>query len=135
MLSIFTESVLLWKIAVLLHKSYIWKKILFLRYRPKCFQSVRLQDFYIISPEQTDDTASFLACWYKFTKIKNWLKSFEVGMVKNGCVQLSYGTLKLIVSEEWIDGINCFFACWYRFTKFNRWSKVYWVDMVKNVYG
>ena len=29
-----------------------------------------------ISPEQINETASFFACWYKFTKIKSWLKSF-----------------------------------------------------------
>ena len=29
-----------------------------------------------------------------------------VAMVKNGCGQSCYGTLKLTVSEEWTDGIN-----------------------------
>ena len=36
------------------------------------------------------------------------LKVLGVGMVKNGCGQSCYGTLKLTVSEEWTDGINEF---------------------------
>ena len=39
------------------------------------------------------------------------LKVLGVDMVKNGCAQSCYATLKLTVSEEWTDGINCFFAC------------------------
>ena len=63
-----------------------------------------------ISPEQGDDTASFFACWYKFMKIKSWLKIFWSGMFKNGCGQSGLWALKLIVSEEWTDGINRFFG-------------------------
>ena len=88
-----------------------------------------------ISPEQIDETASFLACWYKFAKIKSWLKIFWLGIVKNGFDPSGLWTLKLTVSEEWTDGINCFFACWYRFTKIKSWSKIYWVSMVKNGCG
>ena len=68
-----------------------------------------------ISPEQSNDRASFFACWYKFMKIKSWLKIFWLGMFKNGCDLSGLWTLKLIGSEEWADGINRFFAWWYKF--------------------
>ena len=72
--------------------------------------------------ELTNGINLFFACWYNFMKIN--LKVLGVGMVKNGCGQSCYGTLKLTVSEEWTDGINWFFACWYRFTKIKSWSKI-----------
>ena len=50
-----------------------------------------------ISPEQIDETASFFACCYKFTKIESSLKIFWLGMVKNGCGQSGPWTLKLTV--------------------------------------
>ena len=34
------------------------------------------------------------------------VKVSVVRMVKNGCGQSCYGTLKLTVSEQWADGIN-----------------------------
>ena len=43
-----------------------------------------------ISPEQIDETASYCACWYKFRKIKSWLKIFWWGMVKNECGQSGF---------------------------------------------
>ena len=123
------------------------EKILFLRYRPKSAQSIRLQDFkmnyfswanlwnslilsMLIWPiwsqdskiELTNRTNIFFACWYSFMKIN--LKILEVSMVKNGCDQSCDGALKLTVSEEWPYRINWFFARWYRFTKIKSWSKV-----------
>ena len=62
----------------------------------------------IISPEQINETASFLACWYKFTKLKSWVKIFWFGMVKNGYDQSVLWTLKFTVSQEWTEGINWF---------------------------
>ena len=59
-----------------------------------------------ISSEQFNETISFLTCWYKFKKIKCWLKVFGFGMVKKGFDQSGLGTLKLTVSQEWSDGIN-----------------------------
>ena len=71
-----------------------------------------------ISPEQIDETVSFLACWYgqscqdskiELTNGINWLfacwynlmkiklKVLVVGMVKNGCGQSCDGTSKLNV--------------------------------------
>ena len=45
-------------------------KIFFLSYRSECSQPIRLQCFKSpISPEQSDETATFFACWYKFTKL------------------------------------------------------------------
>ena len=63
------------------------------------------------------------------------MKVLGVGVVKNGCDQPCYGTLKLTVSEEWADGINWFFPCWYRFTKIKSWSKMFLVGIVKNGCG
>ena len=84
-----------------------------------------------ISPEQIDETAS---CWYKFTKIKSWLKSFWWAIVKNECGQSGLWTLKLTVSQERTDGTNWFFACWYNFTQRWVWS---WsnMSMIKNGCG
>ena len=83
--------------------------------------------------ELTNGINLFFAYWYNFMKIN--LKVLGVGMVKNGCGQSCYGTLKLTVSEEWTDGINWFFACWYRFTKIKSWSKIFLVGIFKNGCG
>ena len=85
--------------------------------------------------EQIDETASFFACWCKFTKIKSWFKSFWWGMVKNECGQSGLLTLKLTVSQERTDGTNWFFTYWYSFTQIKRWLKNVGVSMVKNECG
>ena len=54
--------------------------IFFQRYRPKCSQATILQDFQINYFPRTNATASFFACWFKFTKIKSCLKSFWFDM-------------------------------------------------------
>ena len=64
-----------------------------------------------ISPEQIDETASFFACWYKFTKIKSWKVDQKV-FGKNECGQSGLGTIKLAVSQEWNGGINWSFKSW-----------------------
>ena len=89
--------------------------------------------FASISPEQVDETTSFFACWYTFTKIKSWLKSFWSDMVKNECGQSGLCTLKLTVSQERTDGTKCFFACWYSFTQIKRWLNIFEVSMVKKM--
>ena len=61
-------------------------KIFFLRYRTKCSKCTIFKS--TISPEQIDETASFFAYWYKFTKIKNWLKSFGWIWSKLGLAKL-----------------------------------------------
>ena len=83
-----------------------------------------------ISPKQIDEITLFFTCWYKFIKIKSWLKIFS--MVKNGCGQYGLWTLKLTVTQEWIDGINWFFACWYKLMKIKMWLKIFGVGLVKN---
>ena len=88
-----------------------------------------------ISAEQIDETAWFFACWYKFPKIKSWLKSFWCGIVTNECGQSGLWTLKLTVSQERTDGTNWFFACWYNFAQIKRWLKIFRVSMVKNWCG
>ena len=88
-----------------LHKSYIWEKscswvidfIVLSQSDCRIFKST-------ISSEQMYGTASFFACWHKFTK----------KLIKNGWCQSGLWTLSSTVSQEWTDGINWFFAClWY----------------------
>ena len=59
-------------------------------------------------------------------------------MVKSGCGQSGYVTLKSTASEEWTwmdDGINWFFACWYMITKIKSWSKMFCLGMIKTGCG
>ena len=50
--------------------------------------------------EQSDETASFFACRYKFTKIESCSKIYWVNMVKKGHSQSGHRTLKLTVSKK-----------------------------------
>ena len=68
----------------------------------------------------------FFPCWYKFIKIKSWLKRFWWGMVKSECGRSGLWTLELT------DGTNWFFTCWYSFTPIKRWLKICGASMVKN---
>ena len=70
-----------------------------------------------IASEQINETASFFACWDKFTKLKDVENFFWLGMVKIWFGQSGLWTLKLTVSQKWTDVINWFFACWYKFTQ------------------
>ena len=92
-------------------------KFLFLRYRPKCSQLIRLQDF-----------------WISFFSRTNWW-IFWVSMIRNGCGQSGVWTLNLTVSEQWPDGIKWFFACWYKCMQIKRCLKMFEVGMVKNGCG
>ena len=87
--------------AVFLDKIYIWKK--------SCSQDIGQ----ILTANQTagflnqvfftkkiNEISSFLACWYRFTKIKSQSKIYCVSMVKNRCSQFGYGTLKLTLSQK-----------------------------------
>ena len=40
---------------------------------------------FTLSQEWTDGINWFFACWYNFMQIKRWLKTLQVGMVKNRC--------------------------------------------------
>ena len=116
-----------------LHKSYIWEKFCSWDKGQNVFsQSERRTFRSTISAEQIDKTASCLACWYKFTKIKRWLKIFCQGMVTNGYIQCGLWTLKLTVFQEWTGEINWFFVCWYKFMQIKRWWKILGVGVVKN---
>ena len=86
-------------------------KILFLRYRPKCSQPIRLENFKINYFSRTNRWNSLIFVrWYKFWKIESWSKIFWLGMVKNECGQSGLWILKLTVSQEWAVGINWFFC-------------------------
>ena len=50
-------------------------------------------------------------------------------MVKNGCGQSGYETLKLNVSEEWTVGINWFFVLCYKFRKAKSCFNDFWVGV------
>ena len=79
-------------------KSHILEKILFLRYRPKCCQPIRL--FYILQlylQNKIDEIARVFTCWYKFTKFKSWSIFFY--FVKNACGQLGTNSGKLKVAS------------------------------------
>ena len=52
--------------------------------------------FTFIGPNS--EIAWFLKGWYKFMKVKSWLKNTEVGVVKNGCGHSGSRTLNLAVS-------------------------------------
>ena len=120
-------------------------KFLFLRYRPKCSQPNRLQDFlinhisrtntYIIPIQITNKIPWFFACWYKITWIKSWSKIFCEDMVKNGSGQSGHGTLKLTVSQTWIDGMNWYFACSSKFRTAKIYFNEFWVCIVRNGRG
>ena len=56
-------------------------------------------------------------------------------MVRNGCGQSGYRTLKLTVSQEWIDGMNWIFVCWCKFRKAKSCIIDFWVGMVENGHG
>ena len=95
----------------------------------KCSWPIRLQDILIfISLEQNDEKVWLFACWYKFIKIKNWLKNIRMGVVINGCTHFGFRILKLAVSHKDVNGINWFLAFWYKFRKassyFNDWTPV-----------
>ena len=90
---------------------------------PKCSRPIRLQ--YL----QKNEAAWFFAYWDQFKKIRFWSISFWVGMVKIGCGQSSYETLKLNVSQEWIVGLNWFFTWCYKFRKVKSCFSDVWVDV------
>ena len=97
-LLIFTEFVLRWKFllfAFFLHKSHICKKL--------CSwdmgqNTLSQSDCSIVksavSLEQINEIPWLCACWYKFTKIERWSKSFLEGTVTNGCGQSCNRTQK-----------------------------------------
>ena len=92
---------------VFLHKSYIWEKYFSWDIGQNALSQSDCRIFKSsISPEQIDETASFLSRWCKFTTIKSWMKIFYLGMVKNGFDQSSFWTPKLTLSQEWNDWKN-----------------------------
>ena len=98
-------------------------KFWFMRYGPKYYQPIRLQDFLINSISRTNQWNSL---------IKSGSNIFWVGMVRNGCGQSGHRTLKSAVSQEWNDGMNWFLAYWCKFKKAKSYSNDFWVDLVKN---
>ena len=58
------------------------------------------------SLEQNDKKTWLFTCWYRFIKIKSWLKNILLCMVKNGCGHAGLRTLKIAVFQEGINEIN-----------------------------
>ena len=75
----------------------------------------------------------FFACLYIFKKVKCFLNSYWVGMVKYSCGLLGHGTLISSESQEWIDDLSWFFACSYIIMEAKSYFNSYWVLMVKYV--
>ena len=106
------------------------EKYLFLRYGPKCSQSIRLQDFLINLISRTNQW-NFLHVDTN-SHIKSWSKNFRAGiMVRDGYGQPGHRTLKLALSQKWVDGMNWFFACWWKFRKTKSNFNYFWVNFVK----
>ena len=108
-------------------------KLLFLRYRPKCSQPIRLQDFLINCIPRSNQWNSLTFCMLIQIshKLKVDQKIFWVGVVRNGCDQFVHGTQ----SQKLIDGTNLFFACWCKFGKAKSCFTDFWVGLVKNGHG
>ena len=78
--------------AVFFHKSYFWEKF----YSWDIGQNALSQSDYrifksAISPEQINGKASFLGCWYKFTKLRVDQKIFDWAWSKMGVANLVLG--------------------------------------------
>ena len=117
-------------------KSYFWEKSDFWDIGQNALSQSHCRIFKSsFSPEQIDIAASFLACWYKFTRIKNWLWLFWLVIVKSGYGQSGVWTIKITISREWNNGINWFYACWCKFVVIKRWLEMLGVGMVKNECG
>ena len=121
--------------AVLQRKSNIWQKSCSWEVGQNFLNQSDCRIFKsTISPEEIDETASFFACWYKFTKIKGWSKIFSWAWFRMGVTNLVSG-INLNVSQGWTDGINWIFACWYKFMQMKGQLKIFGVGMVKSRCG
>ena len=56
--------------------------------------------------EWVDEMGWFLACWYKFRKVKSCFYNYWVDMVKNRWGITDYGTHKSGVSHNWFDELS-----------------------------
>ena len=89
----------IWPIAKINISCCIIAQIWFLIYGPKCSLS--------LSVYRTQKSAItgwwFFACWYRFMKIKSWLKNIGVDVVKNGPLRiLRILWLHIFWWNEWI---------------------------------
>ena len=130
-----------------LTKSYIWEKSCSWVIGKNVLSQSDCRIFKsTISPEQVDETASFFACWHKFTKIRSWSKFFWLGMVKNWCGQSGLWTLKMTgkygqsgdgTLENWLYLKNeqldkLIFCMLMQIHEKEELIKFFWVGMVKN---
>ena len=112
----------------------IFTKNLVPKIEPKMLSANQIARFKsIVSPEQIDETVSFVACWYNVTKFKSFSENCWLSMVKNGWGQSGLCTLKLTISQEWTDGINWFFTCRYKLMKIERRLKIFRVTEPYNI--
>ena len=107
-------------------------KFLFLGYRPKCSQPIRLQDFLINHISRTNQWK--VLWWYKLTYIKSWSKIFWLGMARSGYGQFGYGTLKLTVylENEWWNELIFRMLVQIHIAKLFHW---FCVGVVRNEHG
>ena len=65
---------------------------------------------YVVSQDWIGVKSWFFACWYKFSKAKNYFNNYWVAMVKNGWDLLDHETLKSSIFPNdlmnWVDWLN-----------------------------
>ena len=110
--SIMKIFIICWVPAQILYLGKIW----FLRYKPKCPQPIRLQDFQINFFSRTNQWNSFI-----FFHVDT--NSQKLKVVKNVLVGLVQKWMWLIWSLD--SKIDWFFACWYKFIQMIRWLKIF----------
>ena len=64
-----------------------------------------------VSLEQNDEKTWLFAWWYRFMKVRSWLKNIGVTVVKNRCGHSVLRTLKLAVCQGEISEIDWFLVC------------------------
>ena len=70
--------------------------------------------------EWMNEFSWFFACLYTFRKVKSYLNSYWVGMVKYVFGLLGHGTLKSAASQEWIDELVDFWTCFIKLIFFDK---------------
>ena len=73
----------------------------------------------------------FFACIFR--KVKSYLNSYWVSMVKYVCGLLGHETLISSESQKWIDDLSWFFPCSYIIMGAKSYFNSYWVPIVKYI--
>ena len=88
-------------------------KTWFLRYWPKCFRPIRLQDFLINYISRTKWWKSLIFCMLiQIYRKKKLIEKYWVGLGRKWCGHSVLRTLKLAVCQGKTNKINWFLVCW-----------------------